>query len=317
MRIAYVLLAYHKPEQLARLVRRLSSDSAGFFIHVDRRVSIAPFKAALRATKSSPITFIKREVSRWGSMGCVRAILNGMMEVLQGSGCYDRLVFLSGQDYPLRSNAKILEFFETHRDTDFMRCSRLPCQDFWAGGMYRIDHYTFHVVGKRWMTCPPLAEPGSLKRRLANVLAGLYFPRRRVLPSYVAPYAGDTWFDLTADAAKYVLQFVRAHPDYLKFHRYTHIPEESFFQCILMTLPDEGMRHTLVNECPRFTKPLPPGIPHPKTLTVEDLAELRLTNKLFARKFDMEADAGVLDVLDADAGFVSVTGLSRARQSRH
>lgn len=305
MKIAYVILAYHKPNQLAILVRRLSTDNVGFFIHVDRRVPIEPFRTALRSISSSPVRFLKREISKWGSMGCVQAILNGMGDVLKSKESYDRLVLLSGQDYPLRSNEKILEFFAAHRNTNFIRCLKLPNELFWDGGMYRLDRYTYHVAG-RALLYPPFEEPETWKRKLVNSLAASYFSKR-VLPPYVGPYAGDTWFDLTREATEYALDFVRAHPDYVRFHRYTHIPEESFFQCILMTLTESRARNGHVNECPRFIKPLPPGIPHPKILTVEDLADLRLTTKLFARKFDIETDATVLDLIDAEAGAVAAT----------
>jgi hypothetical protein len=38
----------------------------------------------------------------------------------------------------------------------------------------------------------------------------------------------------------------------------------------------------------------------PKILTVDDLPALRATPKLYARKFDADVDAAVLDAIDAD-----------------
>jgi len=62
-----------------------------------------------------------------------------------------------------------------------------------------------------------------------------------------------------------------------------------------MLLLASSLRDALVNEDLRFMNW--DGY-HPKTLRMDDLDSMRASGKLFARKFDIDVDAAVLDELD-------------------
>ncbi len=63
MKIAYVIGAYADPSNLRRLV--LSLGNQDFFIHIDLKSSIEPFRKALRNVKN--VHFVKNRVKvYWG-----------------------------------------------------------------------------------------------------------------------------------------------------------------------------------------------------------------------------------------------------------
>lgn len=94
MRIAYMIHAYNEPRLLARFVRALATVETLFFIHIDIKVDIEPFKNELEGTSVNNIKFVKRENSRWGSIGTVKAVLNAMKEICSSDTLY--AFFLSG-----------------------------------------------------------------------------------------------------------------------------------------------------------------------------------------------------------------------------
>ena len=304
-RIAYVIFAHHKPYQLERLLKRMDDGQAGFFLHIDRGSDIAEFKDAMAAVSHSPITLVKRVGSIWGRIGEVKCALNAMAAVLDSRVRYDYVVSLSGQDYPIKPNREIISFFEQNRKLNFVEHERMPCS-FWFvdggdGGMWRIERYHLRLFGKPTMYPEP-PKPhtfkGNVFRIVRDLLCGLRFRTPRRFPKYLIPYGGTGSLNLSREAVRYVLDFVRNHPDYLRFHRNTASPGEIFFHSILLN-SREDLRDSIVNDSLRYMKWVRGN--HPEILTTRELPALRSANSLFARKFDMDVDSEVLDVLDSSA----------------
>ena len=75
MKIAYLISAHTDAPQLARLIKALHTD-AEFFVHIDKKSDIRPFKAHMNAKnvhfigekdKNSPYTGKRIDV-RWGTL---------------------------------------------------------------------------------------------------------------------------------------------------------------------------------------------------------------------------------------------------------
>jgi len=47
------------------------------------------------------------------------------------------------------------------------------------------------------------------------------------------PYAGSTWWALTAKACRHILAFIGIRPEVVKFLRNVYMPDESLFQIII------------------------------------------------------------------------------------
>ena len=88
------------------------------------------------------------------------------------------------------------------------------------------------------------------------------------------------------------MQFMTEHPDYRTYHQHTRVPEELFFHSILA---GTDFAYEVVNDCLRFNAW--DGM-RARVLTTDDLPAMLESNKLFARKFDGDVDATVLDRLE-------------------
>jgi hypothetical protein len=168
----------------------------------------------------------------------------------------------------------------------------VPDNDEWLpdGGLDRIDRWYFWVRGRR-LQVPSRHGRGRLGAALR--LIGGVVPRRRFLPG-LRPYGGSSYWCLSADAVSFVHRYVGDHPEFVSFFRRVFIPDELFFQTILL---NSELRNRIVNDDLRYTRWTATGS-GPEVLLVDDFARLRDTESLFARKFDPGPDGWVLDLIE-------------------
>lgn len=223
MKIAYLVLAHDNPRHLRRLVDALSSPSASFFIHVDRKSRGEDFAAV---AGERVVLLPDRVAVHWGDFSQVEAVL-ALLRAAQGAPQpADYCVLLSGTDYPLQSAAYIEDFFAREAGTEFMNLVQMPCEAL-GKPLSRLTTYQ-----------PRPGEPLSrwVKRlKRLQVRLGLRATERDHRPhlGHLVPYGGSTWWALSAPACEHVLAFVDKEPRAVEFFRHTVCPDEMFFQTIL------------------------------------------------------------------------------------
>jgi hypothetical protein len=272
MRHAYIISAYKNLDQVTRLVQRLHTSQAFFLVHVDRKTDDRDYRALVESLGRLPsVRFLERHVCHWGGFGHVRATLKGIDELLKRGVPFDYAILLTGQDYPIKPNEYIERFFETQRPKSFMGFSPLPSES-WSprGGLDRVEYWHLRLYGHhfRW-------------------------PFKRRFPADLRPYGGGAYWCLSRECIEYVADFVARRPDVISFFKHIDIPDEIFFQTILL---NSELRDTIVNDTLRYidwTRGRRPAV-----LGARDIEALRSSPKLFARKFDMNQDETVLDLID-------------------
>ena len=108
----------------------------------------------------------------------------------------------------------------------------------------------------------------------------------------VTPYTGEAWVTLSKRFCEYVVTDPSV-ARFRQFYRYALVPEEMFFQTVIMHSPFAA---TLVPDFRRYI-PKYPGKSSPRILRVEDYDAMLASGYMFARKFDSEVDAQVIDML--------------------
>jgi hypothetical protein len=211
-------MAHDCPSHFARLTRALlAQKGAHLFVHVDEKSDIAPFHAAVT---DSRVRFLEDRIRvRWGHFSMVEATL-ALMSAAAGFR-FDYLCLLSGVDYPVRSTEYIERFFDAHRGAEFINLVPMP-NDRVEKPLSRLTQYRL-----------PAGTFGRFTSRAQRVLD------RVVQRDYVRalgamdPHAGSQWWALTAETCAHVLEFVSAHPEYVRLFRHVAVPDESFFQTII------------------------------------------------------------------------------------
>ena len=254
-------------------MRVLQHDDTVFLIHVDRKTDDAEYSVLTQSLRElSSVRFLERHTCHWGGFGHVRATLKGIAELLARGDAFDYVILLTGQDYPIKSNERINQFFEERRPQSFMAFSALPSES-WSprGGLDRIEHWHVRAYGRH-----------------------LHSPFTRAFPTGLRPFGGGAYWCLSRTSIEYIARFVDTRPDVVSFFKHVDIPDEIFFQTILL---NSHLRDTIVNDNLRYidwTRGRRPAI-----LETRDFDALRASPKLFARKFDVDQDENVLDLIDS------------------
>ncbi len=295
LRIAYIILVHKNPEQLARLVSRLNTPYCYFFIHVDIKESLEIYRSEAHLIASGRLHFLKQYDGAWGKFGILQAEVTALKEIESTKVPYDFVLLLSGQDYPIKNNQFIFNYLSAHRGKSFLNFSSMPVPGWNDGGMYRINRYHFTLWGKSY-AYPPYKAPKSLRHKVFNFFFQLYFGKR-TMPYGLKPFLGEHWWCLSKESVTYILQFLLEHPVYYKFHRYSLCADEIFFHTILLNSRNPSIQKNMVNDHLRYID-WTDGKDSPSILTIKDLDYLMQSPKLFARKFDLEVDAAIMDRID-------------------
>lgn len=280
MKIAHLILAHKSPTQLLRLIEALDHPAFDFFIHIDRKTAEAPFRSVIRQKN---VFFIEKRVKiYWGDWGTIQATLNGF-EVIIPRG-YDYINVISGQDFPIKPADYIFRHFYTHRGTEFITCDFI--EGAWSDVASRISDY--HLINWR--------IPG--KFRLEKILTKILPPR--VFPLDYKIVGRANWFSLTREAAHYAVEFLRTHPEMVRYFKYCWGADEFIFSTILYNSPFRDRIKNNLLYVDWNSRGKIPG--HPKLLGAADFDQLKASDKLFARKFDIEAGDEILNRLEQMIG---------------
>jgi hypothetical protein len=278
MRIDYLIRAHTAPEQLARLVTRLDDGDVRFYVHVNQLTEDAVFADMRSRVDGANVVWLPRVACYWGGFSLLQATLVGIEAILASGDLPEHAVLLSGQDYPLRPPAEIEAHLQARSGRNLLHHFRLPAEE-WAGeggGLNRLRYPHFERV------------------RYRTRLLRLPLPRR--LPAGLEPHGGMALWALTGETLAELMRLLAERPELLRFFRRTKMPDETFFQTVLLSSP---LAETVDNELLHYLD-WSDGSAHPKVLTAADLPQLRASGKLFARKFDAAVDSEILDLLDRE-----------------
>jgi Core-2/I-Branching enzyme len=247
------------------------------------------------------VVFLKRHNCHWGNFGHVRATLKGLAWLFDNEVYFDYLFLLTGQDYPIKSNACIESFLAKAREREFISYYPFPNQSWGGdGGMRRIELWHFRAledwhfkIFRRFAHLPLKTQSNSRIKTVACWLINLAFPKRK-LPGNMRPFGGPGYWCITRECAKYIYQFARDNPNFVRFCKYVDIPDEVFFHTIIMNSP---FAQNVVNNDLRCID-ISAG-KGPKIWTKQDFDALFQSSALIARKFDPTVDSEILDLIDA------------------
>ena len=270
--VAYAVSAYKNPDQLARLVHRLhTGPGTRFLLHVDRKADDATYGAMVDGLADlADVVFLPRHACHWGGFGHVRASLKAIGELARSDELPDYTVLLSGQDYPIKSNGYIRDFLARGDGRSFFLHFPLPTVNWSRGGLDRLRSWHVRYRGLH-----------------------LRLPLGRRIPGGLRPWGGSAYWIVSADALRTIADFVDANPRYVRFFEHVDIPDELFFQTILL---NSAHAERCVDFRLHYTEWS--RAPAPAILGRADFPRLAESTCLFARKFDPAVDPDVLDLVD-------------------
>jgi hypothetical protein len=302
MKIAYIISAYKYPSLLVRLVHRLHTSTSVFVIHVDKRTRQQEYQEMVAGVSHlANVVFLKRHNCHWGDFGHVRATLKGLRYLFTNTIDFDYILLLTGQDYPIKSNAYIDSFLTHENGKEFISYYSFPNKAWVNGGLRRIEQWHFRFL-EEW-PFRPLAVFAHLpmKREFESRLKSVIYSSvnmmfaKRTMPGNLKPFGGPGYWCITRACAEFINQFAENNRKVVDFFKYVDIPDEVFFHTIIL---NSAFGRNAVNDDLRCID-ISEG-QGPRIWCEDDLEILTQSKALIARKFDATIDAKILDLIDAN-----------------
>jgi hypothetical protein len=271
-RIAYLILVHRYPAQFKRLFKAIYDPCNCYLVHVDKRSGVAMLDEVrdfLAPYANADV--LKAKNAQWGGYSLVDAELRGMAHLLNADRTWTHFINLSGQDFPLCTQAQIIARLDANPGREFIRV--LDQEKVRPDTMRRVRR--FYIEWADGVRGTSIDRP---------------FLRDAV------PYIGTQWMIASRRFCAFVSADARARR-FKDFYRNTFIPDEGLFQTLMMNTAEHGV---IVNDDLRMIDWIPDGDIklRPRTYGVADAAALLSSRSLFARKFDASVDSEILDILE-------------------
>lgn len=278
MKIAYLILVHHDIKHLNRLIAALDTENTTFYIHVDRKSSEIQNDIILK----NNIIILSTYRIYWGGWNMVQASLQLLKRAY--ADYHDRYIFISGQDYPIISNNEIVNFLRQEQNHFFYFTDEIEIKkkQFRYQFFYPMDFFkgSTKIVWRFGQLHSFLSKIGLFKVKKLGDSKKIYF--------------GSQWGVLTHTTTNRLLYTIDVCPEILNFFPYSFIPDEMFYQTILLSyLPEENINNHLIT----FQK-WDDELTHPLILTEKEIDVIFKSQKIFMRKCDSLKSTTLLDLID-------------------
>jgi len=274
-RIAFILLCHKDPEAIIRQARMLTDAGDYIAIHFDARASADAFARIRAGLADNPnVVFARRRIRcGWGEWSLVQATLHAVEAAVARFPRATHFYMLSGDCAPIKS-ARYAHAFLDSRDVDYIESFDFFESDWIKTGMKEerlVYRHFFNERTQSWRFYTSF----NLQKRLRLT---------RAIPHDIDVQIGSQWWCLRRRTVEWILDFIRARRDVVRFFRTTWIPDETFFQTLVRHLVPETEIETRTLTFLMFT-----DYGMPVTFYDDHYDILLGQDNLFARKISPEA----------------------------
>ena len=281
MKQAILITAYKDFKQLIYLVN-LFDNTFNIYIHIDKKSKLN--KENLVVLQECPYVryvgcFYK---INWGGVNHLKAYLELCKLAFQDK---DNQYFhlITGQDYPIKSIKYFNEFFKAQNNIrkDYLEYHKLPFDGLSGGGLDRLKYYHlndfFNYQSTKGYKNLMKIKYWQKKYNFKRSLKGFGFKNF---------YLGSTYWSLSRKTLSYVIDYTLNKPNFFNKLKYSHCPEEIYFQTIIL---NSKYAKNVVNKNLRFID-WSKGGSSPAYLSINHLNDIIKSDNLFARKIHSKSN---------------------------
>ena len=230
-----------------------------------------------------------------------------LLRLALNTGNYKRFIFLQGADYPIKSDAEIVEFFNRNSATEFIRgCAISDSKD---KQLYNKSRYFLFINYSNFFTriVNKLTRTFDIKLRDGRIHCDA--------EDYTV-YWGSAQWAFTDECAKYIVSWFDEHPKFNRWFFYSLTCDETYFVTVVMNsyfasstlygrTEDESNKLNKWRNLTYFDYSHDPQKRGCKVFTESDIDELLSASELYVRKVNTELSTELLDKLDKQNGMMS------------
>ena len=281
---AYLIMCHTNINQLCILLDLLDDKRNDIFLHIDKKTRNYSIENLKTHSVYSRLFFVKPMYVNWGGSSQIKLEIKLLKEASKTP--YDYYHLISGMDLPIKTQDEIHSFFSKNFGHDYISLG-LKYSDYISGKNMDLNYfynrlnyyYLFQnciTRGKnRWLS----------KWQWYSIRIQRKLNINRIRNASIEFYKGFNWFSITHSTACYVLN---EYYKLKKYFRYTFCADEIFLQTIMMN----SINTNKINDNDLRYIDWVRGNPY--TFKIADYNTLMNTNKLFARKFDINIDEKIV-----------------------
>lgn len=323
MKYSIILLAHKNILQVKKVVQSLITENCYIYIHFNRFFSVSNSDMIELENIMHGHIYIMPLKERIGiqydGMGLTYAILKtteaAFENRLNANQLSSYFIFLTAQDYPIKSNDFIEKYLIKNYPKplfDIHPWSR----DNWAYHKFKTFYYhkprtfirsrlnsrTYTNFGR--LIRAPFEVPTILFEKIVTKIKGS--PYSILKKRGYNLFGGAPWWLFPDYIVKYIIQNLRSS-DIFRVLKNTKTPDETILHTFLMNSPfkhefivyDSGDPKRYTHTFEIFSDDRRPSVTgHPHNLDYKDFDNLISQPHLFARKFDINFDSRIYDLLD-------------------
>lgn len=302
LKVAVLMLAHKNKDQIERLISVLQHPSIDIYIHLDKKSELSPSDFQhpnVRFTdKRIDITLFDF------------SMIEAEMELIRTASSYEKYAYyilLSGQCYPLRHINNIYDYLCENYPKPLIEIispkivTKFKKQFQYSYAMKKTRTKYSSIIRKKFPSIGPYLWklPGGfifLVTLMKTCLIGS--PQKRLNGMNIDPYFGPQWWILPDTVIEEITN-IWENKKFCACMRDCYSSDETFFQTAIMIYADRfgitlNEKGYYLNK--KWFTIFSQG--HPVLLMEEHFDKLKSSKMLFARKFDIEKDSVILDMLD-------------------
>lgn len=294
--IYYLILAHNKLDQLELLVKKLKTSNSEIYIHIDKKIN--KFK------KLKNVHYINdRKYVFWWWTSMIKAELSGFKEIAKHMKKWDHIVLISWQCYPIKPIKYIEKYIWNLWNKSCMSYKPGNEQTIWRISRYYFNDIDFHIpkkINQSIIDFVSIFKKISKENKIPALnlacesITNFFLPRRKYLRENYKIFVWSQWMVLSYSHIEWILEFCKTKEGkkFLHHFKMTSCSDEIFFQTILLNHKEREIE----NNCLWYIE-RDDGAYSPNILKISDLQNLKKSDKLFARKFDISVDEKIVEEL--------------------
>lgn len=302
MKVCYFIQTHKNPEQIYRLVHILKKSSPDSLVILSHDFSACNLELNF-LDELQGIKIIPSKGGR-GSFSIIQAYLEAIEWLFNNNIDFDWFINMSGQDYPIKAISEIEDFLYTTSYDGFMEYFQVFSKDsHWS----IHDGYSRHLYKYKILVnnLPEWQQKVLKPLQIINLIQPLFrinfsygfrigIKRKHPFSKDLICYGGSYFCTLSRRCIEYLHNFCHNNTELIDYYKDVLNPDESFIQTILIN----SNLFNLCNDCKYYFDFSRTHSSHPAILTINDYQSLVRSQAHFARKFDMNVDGKILDILE-------------------
>ncbi len=277
MKQGVLITAFNQFNLLKKLIDFFDEDFS-ILIFLDKNSKFSSEEINILKNSRNVVFLTKLFNVNWGGPKQLRSRLLLAEEALKFTDL-EYFHFITGQDFPIKSLDYIKHFIEANKGKEFIGNTELPKKEWIGnGGLDRMRFYYFHdyinyktKVGKRIL-------------KVLLLIQKLLHINRKFPQEFPKLYGGSPFWTLSSPCLKYIVDYTKSNPQFLKRFDFCFAATEIYFQTILM---NSHFKDKVVNKNLRYIDYERRNNFSPAFLDETDYEKLVISEALFARKLKL------------------------------